>query len=352
MDVIGLGCTLLRSSFFEASMGPVGYFGHGLIGTSIGLALLAYGFLYDNKRMKQAGLAVLLSIMVAGTLAHLLKLLFQLPRPKASAGYYGFSSGHASTGFSLAAALGIAFPQLSPFFYLFAVLTGISRLYFRAHFVLDVIGGALIGTVMGIAITKKLIYPLKSQKNGWPTYLGWSITAIVGIAGSVFFIAYEKSTRSHMVSDYDVFENSLTPVIVDFGTPEARKLFRYGWSTDEKWMDGKLSVVWADGRASALSVPFPNSENYRMRLRLFPFAPKGPSCKRVEVTVNSVFVASLYLEQGWHSYEFMVPKTTIKTGKNEIEFLFDYPESPNSRGISTDERLLSVAFETLEILPE
>jgi len=43
-------------------MGPFGYFGHAIIGIIIGLALLAYGFLYGNRKMKWAGLAVLLSI--------------------------------------------------------------------------------------------------------------------------------------------------------------------------------------------------------------------------------------------------------------------------------------------------
>ena len=88
-----------------------------------------------------------------------------------------------------------------------------------------------------------------------------------------------------------------------------------------------------------------------MRLRLFPFAPKGPSCQRVEVTVNSDFVARLHLERGWYTYEFGVRKTIIKRGNNYIEFFFDYPESPK-RGISTDERALTVAFDSLVAIPE
>jgi hypothetical protein len=48
--------------------------------------------------------------------------------------------------------------------------------------------------------------------------------------------------------------------------------------------------------------------------------------------VYDALVAKLVLERGWHSYEFNAPKTAIMARKNEVQFFYDYPESPKSRG--------------------
>lgn len=347
MDAVYLGCLALRSSLFEATMGPLGYFGHAIIGGTAGIVLFAYGFFYGNQKMKRAGLAVLLSIIVAGTLAEILKLSLEMPRPKLRASY-GFPSGHASTAFGLAAALGVSFPNLSPLFYLLATLTAISRLYFRAHYVWDVIGGALIGSGVGIAITKRFIHPSKTENSPWTSYLGWSFTVAVGVAALLFFLALEKNIRIHRISDSDASQITSERILVNFGTPDARSLLRSGWSGDEKWMEGKLSVVWAEGLASELQAFFPHSGDYRFHLHLFPYMPKGPACQRVEVKVNAVFVGRLHLEQGWNWYEISVPKEVIQSGKNDIQFHFDYAQSPKSRGLADDARPLSVAFSALE----
>ena len=184
------------------------------------------------------------------------------------------------------------------------------------------------------------------------TTLGWSVTAVAALTALVFFLSFERSIRVHRIANSHPPGASRAPISVDFGTPEARRLLGHGWSIDESWIVGTLSVVWAKGSASALSVPFPASENYRMRLRLYPFAPIGPSCQRVEVTVNRVSIARLHLQRGWHNYEIDVPKTAVRTGNNEIQFSFDYAQSPKSRGTSPDERLLSVAFDLVEFIPE
>ncbi len=350
MDAIDLGCLALRSSASDVLMGPLGYFGHGIVGAAVSIALYLYGFIYDQRKMKRAGLAFLLSIVAAGILAQLLKLSLQMPRPKLRASY-GFPSGHASAAFSMAAALGVIFPSLSPVFYLLATLAAISRLYFRAHFAWDVAGGALLGTAVGIAITKRLVHPWKARKIHWTTYAGWSFTLTVGFAALMFFLAVEKNIRSHEIANPDLSRMPSERVLVSFGTPEARSLLDYGWSVDEKWMEGKLPVVWAQGLASELHVFLPNSADYRFRLHLFPYSPKGLACQRVEIRVNDDSVARLLLEQGWHWYEFRVPKAAIKTGKNDIEFYFDYADSPKARGLSPDVRPLSVAFNSLEAVP-
>ena len=67
----------------------------------------------------------------------------------------------------------------------------------------------------------------------------------------------------------------------------------------------------------------------------------------MEVGLNGESVASLFLEKEWHAYEFNVPGKIISPGKNMLQFSFDYDASPKARGLGTDPRPLSVAFDKL-----
>jgi hypothetical protein len=73
------------------------------------------------------------------------------------------------------------------------------------------------------------------------------------------------------------------------------------------------------------------------------------SAAHIEVRLNNILVSKIFLERGWHSYEFNVP--AIRAGKNDVQFFYDYAESPKSRARSSDERALSVAFDKLEVFP-
>lgn len=68
-----------------------------------------------------------------------------------------FPSGHAGRAFALATVMGFKLPKWLPFFFLLAILIGISRLYIGAHYPTDVIFGALLGVFISwIHIRNKL----------------------------------------------------------------------------------------------------------------------------------------------------------------------------------------------------
>jgi undecaprenyl-diphosphatase len=60
-------------------------------------------------------------------------------------------SGHAATSFAGAVILTYLLPRAAPFFFLLATAVAFSRVYVGVHYVSDVVVGALLGTVVGLA---------------------------------------------------------------------------------------------------------------------------------------------------------------------------------------------------------
>jgi len=101
-----------------------------------------------------------------------------------------------------------------------------------------------------------------------------------------------------------------------------------------------------------MSALFPTAAGYRWRLNLFPYTGRRPACQVVEVKINRIAVVKMLLEQGWHWYEFDVPKGVIQSGNNHVQFLFNFSDSPKAHRKSADVRRLSVAFDLLEATPQ
>lgn len=345
MDLIDLGCTAFRAPLTDPIMTFVGFFGHGSAGAIIALSLLTHGYLYQNTRTKSAGFAVIIALILAGSSAALLKEIVHWPRPSLRTSS-GFPSGHTSAAFALAGVLGVAFPGATPFFYLLAVLTGLSRLYFRAHFTWDVLGGAVIGIAVGLSIGQQIIRPLRLACRSPVKTIGWSLVSALGIGTLIFFHVLEREIEASL----SVARLANGPVArsLDFGTPEARKSLRAGWYNDELWDNGKLSLVWAGNKPADLALTLPNTRSYQFGLTLFPYSPNGLVCQRVGIKLNGESVASLFLEKGWHTYQFAVPRQRIRPGENLLQFFFAYT-SPIRRGETPDNRRLSVAFDRLSV---
>lgn len=138
-------------------------FGLGGLWVVVGVILLLYRLDYS--------LILLSSLGVVALVVNLCKqILFpRLPRPLLVLDYcdltrwvngadtylhYSFPSGHTMTIFAVCALLSywIARKGWSVFFFLFALLVGISRVYMLQHFFRDVYFGALSGTVIAIVM--------------------------------------------------------------------------------------------------------------------------------------------------------------------------------------------------------
>ena len=120
-------------------------------------------FLKTNRKktLVVVALAVITVVLTDTLCDQILKPFFNRPRPchpdlmvqgaRCIAGVktsLSFPSAHAMNIFAQATLFAFLFPAKSVFFFGFALIIGISRIYLGFHFPLDVVGGALIGSAI------------------------------------------------------------------------------------------------------------------------------------------------------------------------------------------------------------
>jgi membrane-associated phospholipid phosphatase len=117
-----------------------------------------------------AGIAVGLA---DATSHYLIKQYFQRARPSGLADaivrtfpHVGFSfpSNHAANNMAIAVVLGFMVPRWRPWFLMWALLIGLSRIYVGVHYPMDVLGGFLVG-------------------GTWATLVVWMMKRIKSTAG-------------------------------------------------------------------------------------------------------------------------------------------------------------------------
>jgi hypothetical protein len=347
LDLMDITCPVLRSTLSLSIFTFFGYFGHSALGSILGLGLLGHGYFYKNRRSLRAGLTVLAVAMVTAGLAELLKYILPLTAVTSQTSY-GIPSRKTSVAFGLASALSLAFPGLSPFFFGLATFVGISRLYFALESTGNVLSGAIIGLGCGLAISKRLIRRDHTASPSLLRLAAWFGICAFGLGALIFFRSMEKEIGKHLIMPANAARATAQTITFDFGFPVTRPFLGYGWSADERWDNGKRSVIWADGLASEIVMNLPLDRNYQFRFLVLPNAQRGPTCQSVEVRFNYLEVTRILLARNWHWYQFEVPKSAVRAGRNFIQFFYAYAESPRAGGRNSDERKLSVAFDVLE----
>ena len=123
------------------------------------LALAISGFSWSRPWLwTRVGVAILISAGVSGVVKNSVgrdrpplgdpdpEPLVRLPVT------HSFPSGHATVSFACATVLALAVPRLWAPLYALAALIAFSRVYVGVHFPLDVLGGAVLGVLIAIAL--------------------------------------------------------------------------------------------------------------------------------------------------------------------------------------------------------
>jgi len=145
----------------------IGYFGTVWIALAAGISLAT---------RRSVAFPVLLtagSVWTATLLARAIRAGVERPRPSLivpqadpliGAGGWSFPSGHAATAFAGAVSLTYLWRRGAPLFFLLAAAIAFSRIYVGVHYPGDVLAGAALGSVVGLAWVAVLRLPRRSAE--------------------------------------------------------------------------------------------------------------------------------------------------------------------------------------------
>jgi len=132
----------------------------------IGRALGEHWYSIYNCMLTAAGLTLLAASRITSKPAlawrvwdtaiccTIMSLGFKLvPLDRPSGGLHGFPSGHTLTAFAASCLLLNTFPKVSPYAFIIAVAVGWSRVEIHEHFVYQVVVGAIMGVLVGVAVS-------------------------------------------------------------------------------------------------------------------------------------------------------------------------------------------------------
>lgn len=113
--------------------------------------------LYVSGYRKEA-LVFAAVFLVTNVVAYGLKYLIARPRPSdlgiAPEAEPSFPSGHTSNAFALATTISYYHRKAAPFLFAWALLIAFSRVFLGFHYFTDLLGGAAVGIVVSLVITR------------------------------------------------------------------------------------------------------------------------------------------------------------------------------------------------------
>jgi membrane-associated phospholipid phosphatase len=150
--------------FFESVDPLINVLSNGMTLIIIACMLYAVGKFF-NRRLYEAGKTLCLGFLAAGGVTQILKHLIGRARPRVTddllfigptlrSGYDSFPSGHTAVAFCFAYILSTHFPRYRSMFYIIALIIGFERAEESAHFLSDILGGALVGLIAGKIVMK------------------------------------------------------------------------------------------------------------------------------------------------------------------------------------------------------
>ncbi len=127
----------------------------------------------DGRKLKEATLHACASSLLAWIIVNFLKEMFATTRPYLINGTTAltatqprdpaFPSGHTAAAIALAVTIYFHNKKLGIVFIIAAILIGIGRVLARVHYPIDILGGAIVGTLVALTINKVHLHSLVSK---------------------------------------------------------------------------------------------------------------------------------------------------------------------------------------------
>ena len=115
------------------------------------------GLFKKIKRLLLLSYSIFINFVIVAGLKHLVMRQrpdYLLNLPMAPHTVYSFPSGHTAMAFLFAVMVGSYYPKYKWWLIALAFIVGLSRIYIGAHYLSDVVAGALIGTGVGLFVLK------------------------------------------------------------------------------------------------------------------------------------------------------------------------------------------------------
>jgi len=132
-----------------------------------------------RPKLQAVSSEMLRGLVLANVLVTPLKLIVGRRRPDGS-NNLSFPSGHSANAFALAAVLSRRYGRrVGVPLYAFAAFVPVARIHERRHFFSDVVGGAILGTVAGCAVTRQeadsggMVWVPVRTRVGWVLQVRW-----------------------------------------------------------------------------------------------------------------------------------------------------------------------------------
>jgi hypothetical protein len=133
---------------------------------------------------------------------------------------------------------------------------------------------------------------------------------------------------------------------VNFGLSSADAFVWYGWSRGEE------SFRWSDQTEAALAFTMPEDSSGTLVIRIVPFlAPGQVDAQRLEIFINDILRESLTLPTSAPVDVALEVTREQLIERNTVIFALPDATSPQSLGISDDQRSLGVQIHWLELRP-
>lgn len=135
---------------------------------------LIYLWIIDGRVKKEVALHGSLAAIVAYAISEIVKHFYFDPRPFVINHLpiftltkpldNSFPSGHTAIAFAIAITIWLHNKKIGAVFLVVAIIIGLARVWANVHWPIDIAGGAILGTVVAVAIERLHVYTLLKKK--------------------------------------------------------------------------------------------------------------------------------------------------------------------------------------------